>query len=33
MGSIKIEHAGTQNHKFDLEMFKERYRKTFGSTF
>lgn len=33
MGSIKIEHAGTQNHKFDFEMFKERYRKTFGSTF
>jgi len=33
MGSIKIEHAGTQNHKFDLDMFKENYRKTFGSTF
>lgn len=33
MGSIKIEHAGTQNHKFDLDTFKERYRKTFGSTF
>ncbi len=33
MGSIKIEHAGTQNHKFDLDTFKERYRKTFGNTF
>jgi adenosine kinase len=33
MGSIKIEHPGTQNHKFDLDTFKERYRKTFDSTF
>ena len=33
MGAIKIEHSGTQNHAFDLETFKERYRANFGSSF
>lgn len=33
MGAIKIEHSGTQNHAFDLETFKERYRVSFGSSF
>ncbi len=30
MGSIKIEHPGTQNHKFDLDGFKDRFNKAFG---
>ncbi len=30
MGSIKIEHPGTQNHKFDLAAFKDRFNKAFG---
>jgi adenosine kinase len=33
MGAIKIEHNGTQNHAFDLDTFKERYRVNFGSSF
>ncbi len=33
MGSIKIEHPGTQNHRFDLDTFREHYQKNFGSTF
>lgn len=33
MGAIKIEHNGTQNHAFDLDTFKERYRANFGSSF
>lgn len=33
MGSIKIEHAGTQNHRFSLETFRERYQAAFGSSF
>jgi adenosine kinase len=33
MGAIKIEHNGTQNHSFDMDGFKERYRENFGSSF
>ncbi len=33
MGSIKIETAGTQNHRFTLDEFKARYEKEFGSSF
>jgi adenosine kinase len=33
MGAIKIEHNGTQNHSFDLETFKQRYRENFGAEF
>lgn len=33
MGSIKIEHHGTQNHSFDIETFRDRYRDTFGASF
>ena len=30
MGSIKIAHAGTQNHHFDMDEFKDRFRAAFG---
>ncbi len=30
MGAIKIEHHGTQNHRFDLAAFKARYEESFG---
>ncbi len=33
LGSIKIEHNGTQNHSFTLDAFKERYVESFGSSF
>ena len=33
LGTIKIEHHGTQNHHFTLETFKDRYTKSFGSSF
>jgi adenosine kinase len=33
MGAIKIEHNGTQNHSFDMDSFKQRYRENFGSSF
>jgi adenosine kinase len=33
MGAIKIENNGTQNHSFDMDNFKERYRENFGSSF
>jgi len=33
LGSIKIEHHGTQNHSFDMETFKERYLHSFDCTF
>jgi adenosine kinase len=33
MGTIKIEHNGTQNHSFDMETFKQRYRESFGAEF
>jgi adenosine kinase len=33
MGSIKIEHNGTQNHQFTLEEFCQRYQQEFGSSF
>lgn len=30
MGAIKVETFGTQNHRFTLHAFKERYRESFG---
>ncbi len=30
MGAIKIEHHGTQNHRFDRESFAQRYEESFG---
>lgn len=30
LGSIKIEHHGTQNHNFTMESFKARYNESFG---
>ena len=30
MGAIKIEHAGTQNHKIDWQAFGLRYREAFS---
>jgi adenosine kinase len=30
LGSIKIAHLGTQNHKFDLKRIKELYEKSYG---
>ena len=33
MGAIKIENNGTQNHSFDMDNFKDRYRENFGSSF
>jgi len=33
LGAIKIEHHGTQNHAFDMENFKARYRENFGTVF
>ena len=33
MGTIKIEHNGTQNHFFDMESFRKRYKDHFGTSF
>lgn len=33
MGAIKIEHAGTQNHSFTTEEFRQRFKETFGFTY
>ncbi len=33
LGAIKIEHDGTQNHRFTLDEFKQRYQENFGSSF
>jgi adenosine kinase len=30
MGSIKIAHAGTQTHRFDMNDFKQRFRAAYG---
>ncbi len=30
MGAIKIAHAGTQSHRFDMNEFKQRFRAAFG---
>ena len=30
MGALKIEHHGTQNHRFSRDEFAERYRESFG---
>lgn len=33
MGTIKIETAGTQNHRYTIDEFRERYKRTFGTAF
>ena len=33
MGSIKVAHNGTQNHRFTLQEFKDLYQQEFGSSF
>jgi adenosine kinase len=33
MGSIKVAHHGTQNHRFTLDEFRQRYRQAFGTDF
>lgn len=33
LGAIKIEQHGTQNHRFTLEEFKQRYKENFGHSF
>ena len=33
MGAIKIEHNGTQNHRFHIAEFKQRYQENFGHSF
>ncbi len=33
MGAIKIEHPGTQNHRFDAAQFRDRFRREFGYEF
>ena len=33
LGSIKIEHHGTQNHSFTMEQFKQQYLDSFGESF
>ncbi|MDX1571402.1 MAG: carbohydrate kinase family protein [Xanthomonadales bacterium] len=33
MGAIKIEHDAPQGHRIDLDSFRNRYRKEFGSAF
>jgi len=33
MGAIKIESPGTQNHRFSMPEFAQRYRESFGGTF
>jgi adenosine kinase len=30
MGAIKIAHSGTQNHRFDMHEFKQRFRAAYG---
>ncbi len=32
MGAIKIEARGTQNHRFTLEEFEQRFAASFGAT-
>jgi len=32
MGAIKVEHHGTQNHKVNIEEFKQRFKQNFGYT-
>ncbi|MBD3610411.1 MAG: carbohydrate kinase family protein [Gammaproteobacteria bacterium] len=33
IGGIKIEHHGTQNHSFEMDEFKDRFKENFGYTF
>ena len=33
LGSIKIEHHGTQNHSFTLDEFKARFKSEFDMAF
>jgi len=30
LGSIKIAHSGTQNHRFDMNEFKQRFSAAYG---
>ena len=30
MGAIKIEHAGTQNHGFSMDAFRDRFKEAYG---
>jgi adenosine kinase len=30
MGAIKVEHHGTQNHRFTLAVFEARFKEAFG---
>ena len=32
LGSIKIEHLGTQNHSFDIESIKTKYQTQYQNT-
>ena len=32
LGAIKIEHHGTQNHRFSRSEFEARYQESFGSS-
>jgi adenosine kinase len=31
MGALKIEHHGTQNHRFSMDQFRSAYRGNFGA--
>jgi adenosine kinase len=33
MGAIKIEHNGTQNHRFTQDEFRSRFKEAFGYVF
>ena len=33
MGAIKVEHAGTQNHRFSLDQFRQRFYDNYGYHF
>ena len=33
MGSLTVEHGGTQNHSFELPEFKDRFKENFGYEF
>ncbi len=33
LGAIKVEHHGTQNHRFTMDEFKARYKEAFGQGF
>ena len=33
MGAVKVERAGTQNHKFTPEEFADRFKQVFGFSY